>query len=91
MRRGVWAFALALFLVLVAVPLLLLFPTRERCRASGRVVDPTGRHCVADDGYVQLREHVLFHASEAVVILGIAVALGSLGYWVARRRSRPPA
>ena len=89
MRRTVWALLLVLSVCTLAVGLLLQFPTRESCRASGRVVDPTERHCVAADGYVQLREHVLFHASQVVVLLGVALALGTLGYWVVRRRRRP--
>ena len=89
MRRAAWALLLALSLGALGVGLLWQFPTRESCRASGRVVEPTGRHCVAGDGYVQLREHVLFHTSQVVVVLGIVLVLGSIGYWVVRRRSRP--
>ena len=88
-KRTAWALLSALAVGVLAVGVLRQFPTMESCRASGRVVDPTERHCVAADGYVQLREHVLFHTTQVVTLLGIAVALGSAGYWVVRRRSRP--
>ena len=50
-------------------------PNRAQCAASGRVVDPSERHCEAAGGYVQLREHALFHSRE--------VALGAALLWVA--------
>ena len=33
-------------------------PTKAECLRSGRLVDPTERHCEASDGYEQLQEHV---------------------------------
>jgi hypothetical protein len=56
-------------------------PDQAECAASGRVVDPTERHCEATDGYVQLQEHALFHASE---VLAGAVGLLAVGYVVRR-------
>ncbi|MGH8678417.1 MAG: hypothetical protein ACREUQ_08725 [Burkholderiales bacterium] len=54
-------------------------PTEEVCSRTGRIVDPTHRHCVALDGsYVQLREHMEGHATEAVwllLLIGSAVFL----------------
>ena len=88
MRRAVWAPLLTFFVGALAFGLL-LFPTEETCRASGRVVDPTGRHCVAADGYVQLREHVLFHTSQVVAIAAIVLVPGWIGYRAVRRRRRP--
>ena len=52
------------------------FPTKAECSASGRVVDPTERHCLAADGYEQLQEHVWFHVSE--VLVGAVVLLTTL-------------
>ena len=62
-------------------------PDKAACVASGRVVDPTERHCESADGYVQLREHAIFHSRE--VVLGAAALIG-IGYAVHRLRRRPP-
>lgn len=62
-------------------------PGKAECVASGRIVDPTQRHCEAPGGFQQLQEHALFHASE--VVLG-TLALLAGGYLVrhyVRRRS----
>lgn len=62
-------------------------PSKRECTASGRIVDPTERHCESPDGYQQLQEHALFHARD--VLLGAALLLGvgygAHRYW--RRRS----
>ena len=60
-------------------------PDKEECVASGRVVDPTERHCVDTSGYQQLQEHALFHSREAILAGGLvlAVAYGTIRY---RRR-----
>lgn len=71
-------------------------PTAAACSASGRAVDYSGRYCVELDGRTsQLREHVLGHTAEALVL---AVALGgvvALLRWAVRaawrRRPRPSA
>ena len=62
-------------------------PSKEECVASGRIVDPTERHCESPSGYVQLQEHALFHSREAVLggLILIAAAYGVHSY---RRRSR---
>ena len=60
-------------------------PSKAECIASGRVVDPTERHCESADGYVQLQEHALFHSRDVVLGTGILVALG-YGIVVLRRR-----
>ena len=64
-------------------------PDKEECVASGRVVDPTERHCQSATGYQQLQEHALFHSRE--VVLGSLLFLGA-GYGIRRyflrRRSR---
>ena len=62
-------------------------PSRSECTASGRIVDPTERHCVSSSGYEQLQEHALFHSREAV--LGAAILLAT-GYAVQRYRRRRP-
>ena len=62
-------------------------PSKSECTASGRIVDPTERHCESPDGYQQLQEHALFHSRD--VLLGTALLLGvgygARRYW--RRRS----
>jgi len=63
------------------------FPTQAECVASGRVVDPTERHCQTVSGYEQLQEHVWFHATP--VLLGAAILLaggyGGRRYYLRRR------
>jgi hypothetical protein len=63
-------------------------PTKAECVASGRVVDPTERHCEYSGGYQQLQEHALFHSREAIVagliILGISYGISRYR----RRRSK---
>jgi hypothetical protein len=69
---------LALILItggLAGAAVIARLPTRAECRAMGGTVDPTERHCVEGDGYVQLQEHVTGHAIEAVVIGSAAVLL----------------
>lgn len=68
-------------LAIAAVGWILSLPDKAECVATGRVVDPTERHCVAPGGYQQLQEHALFHASE--VVLG-TLALLAVGYLVRR-------
>ena len=60
-------------------------PSKSECVASGRIVDPTERHCESPSGYQQLQEHALFHSRE--VVLGGAVLLAA-GYGVHRYRRR---
>ena len=80
-----------LLIAAVGAVILSRFPSTAGCRASGRVVDPTGRHCLDATGYVQLREHVIFHTQEVLVLLVLAGAL-IWGYrFLRRRRSRPSA
>jgi len=86
MRRSRWVPTLAVLLAAVGVAALLRFPTKAACRASGRVVDPTERHCVAADGFEQLREHVLFHLTEVVVLAAALAALVAAARWLRRRR-----
>jgi hypothetical protein len=60
-----------------------LFPNEAECVASGRTVDPTHRHCEGPNGYVQLREHVLLHSREPLILVLI---LGGAFLFVQRRR-----
>ncbi len=66
-------------------------PDKAECAASGRVVDPTERHCESATGYQQLEEHALFHSRE-VVLGGLVILVG--GYAIgrySRRRSNATA
>lgn len=64
-------------------------PSKAECVASGRVVDPTERHCESADGFVQLEEHALFHSRDVVLGTAILLALGYGIVAVRRRRSHP--
>ena len=66
----------------------LALPNKADCVASGRVVDPTERHCERPGGYQQLQEHALFHARE--VVLGAAI-LWVGAYLLHRRRPKAEA
>lgn len=76
-------------LAIAALAWLGSLPDKEECVASGRVVDPTERHCQAPDGYQQLQEHALFHAAEVLLWTAVLLA-GGLGvrYYLRRRSSR---
>ena len=81
---------LAAFLAVIAVVgfgWVFSLPSKAECVASGRVVDPTERHCESAAGYEQLQEHALFHSREVVLGTAILVALG-YGVLYLRRRSR---
>jgi hypothetical protein len=60
-------------------------PSKSECIATGRIVDPTERHCESSAGYQQLQEHALFHSRE--VVLGGAILLLA-SYTVQRYRRR---
>ena len=65
-------------------------PDKDECVASGRVVDPTERHCQDARGYQQLHEHALFHTRDVAVGAGILFAVGyGVHRYVRRRRTAP--
>lgn len=84
MRRRHW-FGAFIALVVAYLSVLQLFPNEEACVASGRTVDPTRRHCEGPEGYVQLREHVLFHSREGFVLVAV---IAGVVYFIDRRRRR---
>ncbi len=61
-------------------------PSKAECIATGRIVDPTERHCEDATGYEQLQEHALFHSGEVVMVAGLLLGVG---YGVHRYRRRP--
>jgi hypothetical protein len=65
-------------------------PSKSECTASGRIVDPTERHCESPDGFQQLQEHALFHSRD--VLLGTAILLaagyGAHRFWRRRRSTQ---
>ena len=63
-------------------------PSMAECRASGRVVDPTERHCTSTTGYEQLQEHAAFHAVQVVVYCAVLLVGAYIIYRVMRRRPR---
>jgi hypothetical protein len=64
-------------------------PDKAECVASGRVVDPTERHCdTPGGGFQQLEEHALFHASQVLLYAAVLVAGGLAVRFYVRRRSR---
>ena len=64
-------------------------PDMAECRASGRIVDPTERHCTSGAGYQQLQEHATFHAIQVVVYCVVLGAGAYLIYRFLRRRPHP--
>jgi hypothetical protein len=77
-----------LLAAMVALVWIVSLPSKSECVASGRVVDPTQRHCEFPGGYQQLQEHAAFHATE---VLFAVIALAAVGYLVRilwRRRMR---
>lgn len=87
MKRLYWVGGALVAITLCYVLFLQQFPNEADCTASGRVVDPTHRHCEADGGYVQLREHVILHSWEVFFYVGMVGAVGLLA-WRIRRYSR---
>ena len=65
-------------------------PNKAECVASGRVVDPTERHCEAAGGFQQLQEHATFHATHVVLGVLLLLAIGFGIRWFVRRRSMSP-
>jgi cbb3-type cytochrome oxidase subunit 3 len=63
-------------------------PDQAECRASGRIVDPTERHCTSATGYQQLQEHATFHAIQVVLVSLFILAVAYIIYRIIRRRSR---
>jgi len=63
-----------------------LFPDERACVASGRTVDATKRHCEGPNGYVQLREHVLFHTREPLIL--VVILVGTVLFVRRRRRQK---
>jgi hypothetical protein len=66
-------------------------PDKVECVASGRVVDPTERHCESGTGYQQLQEHALFHSRDVALGTGVLIALGYAVYRFRRRRAHTAA
>lgn len=60
-------------------------PDMVECRASGRIVDPTERHCLSGTTYQQLQEHAMFHAVHVVVISLVALTGAYVVYRLFRR------
>ena len=86
MSRGFRWFNIVLVVAgLAAIGWVLSLPTKAECAASGRVVDPTERHCQAVDGFQQLQEHAWFHSRE--IILGVVV-LWFIAFLFDRRQRR---
>lgn len=69
---------------LVGLWWVLNLPNKQECLASGRIVDPTERHCESVSGFQQLEEHVWFHSRE--VVLGAALLWG--GAFLLHRRQK---
>jgi hypothetical protein len=65
-------------------------PSKSECTASGRIVDPTERHCESADGYEQLQEHALFHSRDVLLGAGVLLAVGyGVHRWRRRSTDRP--
>jgi hypothetical protein len=90
MRRAAYLVAGFALCAIAATAWMLRLPDQSECRASGRSVDPTERHCLSATGYEQLEEHAFFHASQVVVLLGVGAAGAYIIYRIVHRRSRRP-
>lgn len=66
-------------------------PNMAECRASGRIVDPTERHCESGATHQNLQEHATLHAMQVVVLFLAALAGAFILYRIIRRLSRPAA
>lgn len=55
----------------------LTLPTAAACAASGRAVDPDGRHCVGPAGTSLLREHVLGTARKGEIMIPAVLVLAA--------------
>jgi hypothetical protein len=63
-------------------------PDKAECRATGRIVDPTKRHCTSATGYQQLEEHATFHAVQIALAGLVVLAAAYIIYRIIRHRSR---
>ncbi|MGH7712019.1 MAG: hypothetical protein ACREOG_12085 [Gemmatimonadaceae bacterium] len=82
--------ALATIAIAAAVWIISL-PNMAECRASGRIVDPTERHCESGAMYQQLQEHATFHAVQVVILFCVALAGAYILYRIIRRLRRAAA
>ena len=78
------------FAAIVGLAWILSLPSEAECTASGRVVDPTERHCEHPGGYQQLEEHAFFHASHVAIVAVVVLAAGLVVRRFLVRRSAPP-
>lgn len=76
---------------IVAAVWIISLPNMAECRASGRIVDPTERHCESGATFQQLQEHATFHAVQVVVLFLAALAGAYILYRIIRRLRRPTA
>lgn len=89
--RAVRVAALLASAVTIAATLWIVqLPDEAECRASGRIVDPTLRHCESGAAYQQLQGHATFHAFQvAAIVIGLSLSAGA-GYagWLRYRARR---
>jgi hypothetical protein len=81
---------LAAIAVAAAVSIVRL-PNMAECRASGRIVDPTERHCESGATFQQLQEHATFHAIQVVILFFAGLAGAYIIYRIIRRFRHPAA
>lgn len=63
-------------------------PNMAECRASGRIVDPTERHCESGATFQQLQEHATMHAAQVVILFFGALAVAYILYHIVRLARR---
>lgn len=85
-----WLRILAGALVVAAIAVgtwIVRLPNMAECRASGRVVDPTERHCESGGpaAYQQLQEHATMHAVQVVIYAFLALTGAYVIYRLVRR------
>jgi len=86
-----WLVTLLAVTAIIGFGWVFTLPSKAQCVASGRVVDPTERHCESATGYQQLEEHALFHSREVVlgtlILVAVGYAITRYVRWRSRRRT----
>jgi hypothetical protein len=88
--RQIYGFAAITAAIMLIVGIIVIgrLPTQEDCVASGGHVDPTQRHCEYGARFIQLREHVVGHATDPALAVPVVIALGGVIITLARRADR---
>ena len=87
MRRTTFTRAVIAVLAVIAIgsaAWIISLPNKAECRASGRIVDPTERHCESGATFQQLQEHATMHAAQVVILFFGALAVAYILFHLVR-------